>query len=702
VAVVTSKSERSVALEEAVADFRLALVSRFLDDREIALRNQSKVFFQISGAGHEALCLGLARSLRAGYDWFFPYYRDRALALALGVTPTEILLQAVGAATDPASGGRQMPCHWGARERNLVTQTSCTGSQCLPAIGCAEAARYIGRRDLPGCRAHGDEVTYVSLGEGACSEGEFWESLNTAARLHLPVLFVIADNGYAISVRAADQHPAPIHEMVRGFRGLHVVKVDGRDYFKVRTKGAEAVGHVRMGAGPVLVHATVTRPYAHSLSDDQKKYRSADELEDEEDHDPIELWARQLIRRGVLTRDDVDLLREQTHAEVRAAADTALAAPRPDPRSVLDHLVALPDIADPGEPTVATPLGDDDAQVTFGEAIRRTLHEQMALDERIRVFGEDVADADADVLEEVPGKGGVFGITFGLQRAFGDARCFNTPLAEANIVGRGVGMALRGLKPCAEIQFFDYIWPAMQQLTQEAATTRWRSNGTFSCPLVVRVAIGGYLTGGSIWHSHCGESIFAHVPGLLIAFPSRARDAAGLLRTSFACDDPVLFLEHKHLYRQGYNRDPMPPSDWRLPFGRGAYITRGERATVVTWGATVQRAKQAVTELQTPGAGDPGVEIIDLRTISPWDREIVAESVRKTGRVLVLHEDTITCGFGAEIAAFVADECFEYLAAPVWRLAAPDVLVAYEPTLEAATLPQVADIVRDLTALLAY
>ena len=696
--MVTTNTERSIDLAEAVADFRVALVSRHLDDREIALRGQSKVFFQISGAGHEALCLGLGRSLRSGYDWFFPYYRDRALALSLGVTPTEILLQAVGSSADPASGGRQMPCHWGKRELNLVSQTSCTGSQCLPAVGCAEAARYIGRRRLPGCEAHGDEVTYVSLGEGACSEGEFWESLNTAARLHLPVLFVVADNGFAISVRADDQHPAPIHEMVRGFRGLHVVKVDGRDYFKVRAKGADAIAHVRMGTGPALVHATVTRPYAHSLSDDQKKYRSPDELEDEVQNDPIEHWARQLIRRGALTRDAIDELRAETFAEVRAAADAALTATRPDPRSVLDHVVALPMIADPGEPAIA----HDAAQVTFGEAIRLTLHEQMAADERIRVFGEDVADADPDVLDQVSGKGGVFGITFGLQRAFGEARCFNTPLAEANIAGRGVGMALRGLKPCAEIQFFDYIWPAMQQLTQEAATTRWRSNGSFSCPLVVRVAIGGYLTGGAIWHSHSGESIFAHVPGLLVAFPSRARDAAGLLRTAFACDDPVLFLEHKHLYRQGYNRDPMPPPAWRLPFGCGAHVTRGDRATVVTWGATVHRSRQAVQQLAVETGDDPGVEIIDLRTITPWDREIVRASVRRTGRVLVVHEDTLTCGFGAEIAAFVADECFEYLAAPVWRLSAPDVLVGYEPSLENATLPQAADIARDLAALLAY
>ncbi len=682
--------------DEAIADLHMAFVSRGLDDREITLQRQSRAYFQISGAGHEALLLGLARSLRPNYDWFFPYYRDRALALALGVTPYEMLLQAVGAADDPASGGRQMPCHWGARHLNIVSQTSCTGSQCLPAVGCAEAARYISRRpDLPGCTAYGDELTYVSLGDGATSEGEFWESLNTACRLHLPVLYVVADNGYAISVRLADQAPAPISEMVLGIRGLHIVKMDGRDYYEVRRKGADAIAHVRAGAGPCLVHALVTRPYSHSLSDDQRKYRGAEELADEAAHDPIVVLERELLARGALTAEQIDAMRADANEIVRAAAEAALAAARPEPIRVMDHVIAPPTITavppDP-EPEPDAPL------VTFGEAIRLTLHEQMARDERIRVFGEDVADADPHLIDEVPGKGGVFGITFGLQREFGDARCFNTPLAEANIIGRAVGQALRGLRPCAEIQFFDYVWPAMNQIKSEAATTRWRSNGAFTCPMVVRIAIGGYLQGGSIWHSQSGESIFAHVPGLLIAYPSRARDAAGLLRTAFQMEDPVLFLEHKHLYRQGYGRDPMPPADWMLPFGRGTYVTRGERVTVVTWGATVHRAQVAAQEL----GPDASVEIIDLRTIAPWDRELVAESVRNTGRVLVLHEDTLTCGFGAEIAAFVADECFEYLDAPVWRCTAADVHCAYEPGLENAILPQTADIKRDLEALLAY
>jgi len=688
---------RGAPLAEAVADFRLACISRAIDDREIALRQQSRVFFQISGAGHEALLLALARELRPGYDWFFPYYRDRALVLGLGVTPLEILLQAVGSSDDPASGGRQMPCHWGDAERNIVTQSSPTGTQCLPAVGCAEAARYAVRRTLPGCEAYGDEITYVSLGEGATSEGEFWESLSSACRLALPVLFVVADNGYAISVRAEDQAPAPISEMVTGFRGLHVTKLDGRDYFEARRRGADAIHRVRAGQGPGLIHATVTRPYSHSLSDDQKKYRPAAELADEQEHDPITVLERELVGSGAITRDDADKIREDASAVVSEAAKQALEGPRPDPASVRHHLFGPAPVTElPPEPDQMGEMGE---VVTMGEAIRLTLLEEMGRDERIRVFGEDVADAEPTALDEVPGKGGVFGITFGLQREHGQARCYNTPLAEANIVGRACGQAIRGLRPSPEIQFFDYIWPAMQQIKSELATIRWRSNGAFTCPTVLRVAIGGYLTGGSIWHSQCGESIFAHIPGLYVVMPSRARDAAGLLRTAFRCEDPVLFLEHKHLYRQGYARDPYPPSEWMLPFGRGAHVTRGDRVTVVTWGATVHRAVQAAHEVDPEGGR---VEVIDLRTIAPWDHQIVAESVEKTGRVLVLHEDTLTCGFGAEVAAWVADECFEDLDAPVLRLAAEDVPVAYEPALEDAILPQVSDIARDLRTLLNY
>ena len=685
---------RDLPVGEVIEDFGLAVTSRLLDDREIALQKQSRVFFQISGAGHEALLLGLARELRPGHDWFFPYYRDRALMLGLGVTPLEILLQAVGSSEDPSSGGRQMPCHWGHRRLNVVTQSSPTGSQCLPAVGCAEAARYISRRDLPGCHAEGDEVTYVSLGEGATSEGEFWESLNTACTLHLPVLFVVADNGFAISVPASEQAPAPISELVAGFRGLAVHRVDGRDYFAVRSMAHDVVAAVRAGTGPALIHATVTRPYSHSSADTQSKYRSVAELDEEAAADPIVLLERALLEGGILDEPAVVELRERARVGVVEASRAALAAARPDPARITDHVVDLP----PAAPDVED-LPADGEVVALGEAIKRTLAGCMEADERVRVFGEDVADARDAVLADVEGKGGVFGTTHGLQRRFGQARCYNTPLAEANIVGRAVGQAMRGLRPVPEVQFFDYIWPAMQQIRSEAATVRWRSNGTFTCPMVLRVPIGGYLTGGSIWHSQSGESIFAHIPGLVVVMPCRASDAAGLLRSAIDSEDPVLFLEHKHLLRQAYTRTPMPGPSHRVSIGKGRIARPGDDVTVVTWGATVEKSRQAAEVLAGQGAS---VEVVDLRSIRPWDQELVAERVEATGRVVVVHEDTLTGGFGGEVAAWIAEHCFEQLDAPVRRVAALDTHVAYEPTLERAVLPQVDDIVDAVAATLRY
>jgi 2-oxoisovalerate dehydrogenase E1 component len=693
---------RGTAVGEAVDDLRLAYVSRALDDRELTLQKQRQVFFQISGAGHEALLLGLARHLRPAYDWFFPYYRDRALVLGLGVTPTDILLEAVGSADDPASGGRQMPGHWGCPERHVVTQSSPTGSQCLPAVGCAEAARYLSRRphlappswssgDGPGAR--GDELTYVSLGEGACSEGEFWESLNTACTLHLPVLYVVADNGYAISVPTSDQQPAPIANLVRGFAGLETHRIDGTDYFEVRERASWIIAHVRAGVGPALIHATVTRPYSHSGADTQSKYRSEEELALEAERDPIRRLRQTLVDAGALTVAEVEAIEQEAFEVVAEAAKEALGAPRPDPATVTHHVVALPDWPDPG------PAPTDGDPVRMGEAIRRTLFELLAADERIRVFGEDVADAREAILASVEGKGGVFGTTSGLQREFGMARCYNTPLAEANIIGRGVGQAIRGLRPAPEIQFFDYIWPAMQQVKSEAATIRWRSNGRFSCPLVVRVPIGGYLQGGSIWHSQSGESIFAHVPGLLIAFPSRAADAAGLLRAAFECEDPVLFLEHKHLLRQRYTEDPFPPADYVLPFGRAAVRRRGPDLSIVTWGAMVEKSLQAAERLAAEGVE---IEVVDLRTIAPWDHALVAESVARTGKLLVVHEDVLTAGFGGEVAAWVGEHCFTDLDAPIRRLGAADCHVPYEPVLEEAVLPQTADVFAAARALAAF
>jgi 2-oxoisovalerate dehydrogenase E1 component len=464
-----------------------------------------------------------------------------------------------------------------------------------------------------------------------------------------------------------------------------VRSVDGTDYFAVRRVARKVISQIRAGVGPALIHARVTRPYSHSAADTQSKYRVPQEIEWELAHDPIDNFERTLIEGGRLTADQARGIREEARRIVAEAAKAACAAPRPDVKTVLEHVVALPEIPDPGDPPA------EGEPVALGEAIRRALHDVMEADERIRVFGEDVADAREAILAEVEGKGGVFGTTHGLQRRFGRARCYNTPLAEANIIGRAVGQAIRGLRPAPEIQFFDYIWPAMQQIRSEAATIRWRSNGEFTCPTVMRVPIGGYLQGGAIWHSQSGESIFAHIPGLLVAFPSRASDAAGLLRAAFRCEDPVLFLEHKHLLRQPYTREPFPGPDYVVPFGRGRYVTRGSDLTIVTWGATVERSRQAAERLaESDGAS---IEIVDLRTLVPWDQQMVAESVSRTARLLVVHEDVVRAGFGAEISAWVSDELFWRLDAPIGRVGAQDCHVAYAPELERAILPQVDDIV---------
>jgi len=696
-----------VSDNQLLAWYRTMVTSRRIDDREMALKRQNKIFFQISAAGHEGIQVALAPHLRSNYDWFFLYYRDRVLALELGQSPLDHFLQGVGAEADPNSGGRQMSSHFGDPRYNIANTSSPTGTQFLQAVGAAEfvyRARRVKTAQEHVGTPHDDEIVLVCAGDGTTSEGEFYEALNTACTLRLPVLFLIEDNGYAISVPVEVQTPGgSISKVVSGFPGLEIFECDGCDVLESHRVSGDAVRHVRSGTGPALLHAHVTRPYSHSMSDDERTYRTEAEREAQAARDPLVLTRALVIERGAATSQQLDALEAEVEAEIAAAADEALTYPQPGPETAMRHLFSE-DVDPTGadfDTEAQAAVDPEGKDLTMVDLLNRCMVTEMERDPRVLVFGEDVADASRiDALEEVKGKGGVFKVTHGLQSRFGGDRVYNTPLAEANIVGRAIGLALRGFKPVVEIQFFDYIWPAMMQIRNELATMRYRSNGTFSAPVVIRVTYGGYLKGGGIYHSQTGESLFAHTPGLRVVLPSNASDANGLLRTAIRCEDPVLFLEHKHLYRQVHNKGKDPGPDFMIPFGKAKVVRPGSDLTIVTCGALVKRSMDAAKVAQDQHGIE--TEVIDLRTVSPFDMEAVAASVKKTNKVIVVYEDSLSWGIGSEIVARIADELFPWLDGPVRRVASMDTWVAYAPQLEEVILPQVNDVLESIVELAAY
>ncbi|MFI5253478.1 MAG: thiamine pyrophosphate-dependent enzyme [Bacteroidota bacterium] len=668
--------DQSISRDRLVEAYRTMYTARKSDDKVLILLKQGKVFFHIGVSGHEAAQVGTAFAMKPGYDWAYPYYRDMAFSLGFGYTVEEVFLEALHRSTGPSSGGFAMPFHWGHKKWRIVSQSSPTGTQYLEAVGTALGAVKEGT----------DEVVYVSSGEGATSEGEFHEALNWAAREKLPVIFLIQDNKYAISVKKEYQTAAKsVYDLVSGYQGLHRYEIDGCDFIESYQTASHAVAAARKGEGPSLILANTVRLLAHSSSDDQRKYRTPDDLARDRERDPLPRLEKYLIDNGIASAAEISKLQDEVTKRIDEAAMKAEAAEQQPVENLLKHVYASTEVISAQNFTEPQHEGN---KIVMVDAITHALSEELARNPKMLVYGEDCGGD----------KGGVFTATKGLTKQFGWGRVFNSPLSEASIVGTAFGLAVRGFKPVVEIQFGDYIWPAFMQLRDEVSMLRFRSNNEWSCPMVVRVAVGGYIHGG-LYHSQSIDGFFTHIPGLRVVMPSNAADAKGLLKTACRCDDPVIFCEHKGLYRASFAATNEPNADYCLPFGLAKVVKEGSDISIITWGMMVQRSLEAARKLEV---NQVNVEVIDLRTLNPLDTDAILASVRKTGKVLIVHEDTLTGGFGAEIAAIIAKEAFTHLDAPIERVAAQDSPVPYGPTLEYGMLPQTTNIVTALEKLAAY
>jgi 2-oxoisovalerate dehydrogenase E1 component len=670
---IRSSSIKLFDKEQLLEAYRCMVTSRRLDEKMLILLKQGKGFFHVGSSGHEAIQVAAAKAITAGKDWALPYYRDMAMSHGIGLTTRQLLSAHLSRVTD-TSYGKQMPSHFNSNELRIVSVSSAIGAQYLPSVGVAQACKRKGT----------DEVVLVSLGDGGTSQGSFFEMVNWASREKLPLIIIVQDNKYAISTPVTSQTShGSISKTLAGFQHLEIIECDGTDYLNSMAAMQAAVKRARAGEGTTLVHAHTVRLLPHSSSDDHRKYRPDDEIESEKGYDPITRLADKLVEKGLASETELDIIREEVHKEIDSDTEWCLKQDQPKAEDGIRYMYSEMELGldyETSEP--------DGEPIVIVDAVNHALQEEMERDEKVIVFGQDVAG----------GKGGVFTATRGLTEYFGSDRCYNSPLAETSVVGSACGLALHGFKPVIEIQFGDYIWPAMQQLRNQIPSLRFRSHNEFSAPMVIRIPIGGYIHGG-LCHSQNIESIMAHIPGFKIVMPSNAADAKGLLKTAIRSDDPILFLEHKGLYRQGFARSPEPNADYLVEIGKAKVLMQGNDLTIITYGALVQKCINLAKEL---AKNDVSIEVIDIRSIVPLDSETILNSVKKTSKVLVAHEDLEFVGMGAEIAAQIADKAFHYLDAPVKRVAAKYSYIPYAPAMEDYVLPNDNDIRLAIEELIAF
>ncbi len=652
--------------------YRIMLSARVLDNKILIMLKQNKGFFHMGCSGHEAAQAAAALTINGGKDWSYPYYRDGAFTLALGMTPRDHLLAFLGKEADPNSGGRQMPMHYSNKSLRIVSQSSATGTQYLQSVGCALTRKLEKNK----------EVVYVSSGEGTTSQGDFHEALNWACIEKAPVIFHIQDNEYAISTHKSEQTAGSVYSLASGYENLSRYEVDGTNFFETNLAFKQAVERARRGKGPSIIVSNVVRLLPHSSSDDQRKYRTPEDLEKDLQKDPILLFKNNCVNEKIFTENDIVKIEKQVNKQIDEDAIWAEDQDHPDVDTALNYVYSEENTG------TETKLVNKSENIVMVDAINHALHEEMAKNEKMIIYGQDIADP----------KGGVFTATKGLSSTFGKERVFNSPLAESSIVGTAVGMAVAGYKPVIEIQFADYIWTAMMQIRNEVSVMRYRSNNDWICPLIIRVPVGGYIH-GALCHSQSIDGYFMHMPGIYIAYPSNAKDAKGLLKMACRMNDPVIFMEHKGLYRQPYAATEEPNEDYLLPFGKANYVYQGEDLTIICWGAMVQKSIDAIQEL---GLGENSVEVIDLRTLNPIDYETIEHSLSKTGKILVVYEDNLTNGPGSEICSVITDKYFDLLDGPVRRIASKDSPIPYNWFLEEKVLIQVEDIASAINDLLEY